>query len=442
MKYVVLTMSAALLCAGHPTQAQSNRITLHDAVRLALDYHPRLAAAGAAQAGAAAAVGEAKAQRLPNATAEATTTHFQQPMIVAPLHEFDPTMPPVFDRTLIQGRLTVGYLLFDGGRRGAGIGRAEATELSADAAEAAARMSVLEEVTSAYLGVLTATGLDEANRQRVASLEAERDRVELLLTTGRAARVELMRAEAALASARADLVAAEAAVDVAAGTLSRLVGVERAAVAPARLIGVNMASTSAGATSVNAVTDNPEVQQAQQRAVAMRAAERGARAAWLPTIRLAGGVITFSGLEGEFAAEWQAGFLVSYPLFTGGARSSAVGRAAAEATRAEEETRMIELQVQEAIERANASYRENAARVAALSTAVDHLTEVVRIEQLALAAGAGVQTDYLSAEADLLRARANLIRARYMEIAARVNLARTTGGLSVAWLSQFLENES
>ena len=309
MKYAVLTMSAALLCV-HPAEAQGNRVTLYDAVRLALDYHPRLGVARATQAGAAAAVREAKAQRLPNATAEATTTRFQQRMIVAPLHEFDPRMPPTFDRTLIQGRLSLGYLLFDGGRRGAGIGRAEATERSADAAATLARMSILEDVTNAYLAVRTAAGVDEANRQRVASLEAERDRVELLLTEGRAARVELMRVEAALANARADLVAAEAAVDVAAGTLARFMGVERDAVAPGRLVGVNMSATTGGAEQVDIIA-NPDVQRARQEALALRAAERGARAAWLPRIRLTGGLLTFSGLEGEFAAEWEAGFLVS-----------------------------------------------------------------------------------------------------------------------------------
>ena len=83
-------------------------------------------------------------------------------------------------------------------------------------------------------------------------------------------------------------------------------------------------------------------------------------------------MLTFSGLRGEFAAEWQAGLLVSYPLFTGGARPNAVGRASAEATRAEEELRAVELQVEEAIERATASYRENVARVAALSSGKFH----------------------------------------------------------------------
>jgi len=74
-----------------------------------------------------------------------------------------------------------------------------------------------------------------------------------------------------------------------------------------------------------------------------------------------------------------------------------------------------------------------------VETAVHHLAEVARIEQLALEAGAGTQTDFLRADADLRKSRAQLIEARHMEILARIQLARTTGELSVEWLASTLE---
>jgi outer membrane protein TolC len=82
---------------------------------------------------------------------------------------------------------------------------------------------------------------------------------------------------------------------------------------------------------------------------------------------------------------------------------------------------------------------ESRARADAVETAVQHLDEVARIEQLALEAGAGTQTDFLRADADLRRARAQLIEARHQEILARVRLARTTGELSLEWLAGTLE---
>lgn len=435
--------AVAICCAAQPAYAQGTRLTLQDAVRLSLDFHPRLGAARAARDGAAAALSEARADRLPNATAEAAATRFQEPMIVAPLHEFSLGTAPEFNRTLIQGRLTVGYLLFDGGRRHAGIGQAQATDMSAAAAVTSARMSVIEGVTQGYLRVLTAIGVDEANRRRVSALDAERRRVEQLLSEGRAARVELLRVAAALAASRADLVAAEADLEVATNNLARVMGVDRETVAATQLVDVIVGrSPIAPDVATALLIANPDIEQMRQRAHAFRAAYRGARAGWFPTVRLVGGILTFGDIQGNFFAEWQGGLVVSYPLFTGGTRTNSIARAAATVAQAEEELRLLELQIQEAGDRAVASHREGRARVAALTTAVEHFTEVARIERLSLSAGLGVQTDYLAAEANLFRARADLVRARHTEIAARVNLARMTGELTVTWLAAYLENKS
>jgi outer membrane protein TolC len=89
--------------------------------------------------------------------------------------------------------------------------------------------------------------------------------------------------------------------------------------------------------------------------------------------------------------------------------------------------RQIELQVEEAIDRALSGIREARARVESLVIAVARAEEVARIEQLLLETGSGTQTDFLSAEADLLAIRADLVDARHAEIAARVDLARVTG---------------
>jgi outer membrane protein TolC len=126
-------------------------------------------------------------------------------------------------------------------------------------------------------------------------------------------------------------------------------------------------------------------------------------------------------------------------LFTGFARSRAVGGASARAAAAQEQLRLTRLQGADAIDRTLTAVRESHARAAAVATAVQHLEEVARIEQLALAEGAGTQTDFLRADADLRGARASLVQARHAEILARIQLARTTGTLSVDWLAHTLE---
>ncbi len=423
--------------------AQGGALTIHQAARQALEHHPRLSMARAARDDAVAAHGEARSSRIPGARAEATLMRFQEPMIVAPLHRFDITVPPQFDPTLIQSRLTLGYTLFDGGRRGARVGQARAVEESAGVGLLSAEMTVIEEVTAAYLNALTAAGVDDAASRSLVALEGERRRTQQLLSQGRAARVELLRVEAALAQGRADRISSAAELEVSLRTLARLIGEEAHLVTAARLVDVALVERPFGGdTNQTAQFGNPELQIARQQAIAERAAARAARAEWLPSVRLSAGYVTFGSADGKFSAEWQGGVAVSYPLFTGGGRRSRTARASARALRAEEKVRLVELQVNQAVDRAVAQVREGQARVTALSSAVDHLSEVTRIEQLSLSAGAGVQTDYITAEANLAAARADLVRSRNNVFRARIALARIVGKLSLEWLAEYLEDGS
>lgn len=419
-----------LLGVVTPGAAQT-RFTVHDAVAGTLANHPDARAAEAARSSAAAAVGEVRATRWPAVTTDATVTRFEEPMIVAPLHAFDIASAPTFNPTLVQHRLLLTHTLFDGGRRGALIGRAQAIEATADAGAAATEMALIERTTLAYLDALIATEVVEAVDRRVAALRAERDRVEQLFNVGRAARVVLLRADAALAQAEADGITARGDVELARATLRRLTGVEPAELVPVR----RAAEANAGA----APASNPAVLRARERARAEDAAVRAARADWFPALRLSGGYVTFGSGAGDFTLEWQGAVSVSYPLFAGGARSRRVAGARARAAQAEAEVAQVELAVAEAEDRAVTAEREAEARVAALAAAVQHWSEVVRIEQLALAAGAGVQTDYLTAEAQLFEARAGLSRARYAAVRARILRARARGVLTQEWLMANVE---
>jgi outer membrane protein TolC len=79
------------------------------------------------------------------------------------------------------------------------------------------------------------------------------------------------------------------------------------------------------------------------------------------------------------------------------------------------------------------------ARLSALEAAVAQGVEVARIEALALAQGAGVQTDYIAAEAEVARTRAALTDAIVAAQRAHIELARATGELTPLWLTRNLE---
>ena len=420
------------------------RLTLNAAVVRALEHHPNALAAEAGVAAATAAVGEVSASRLPQVAFEASATQYQEPMIVAPLHALDITRAPEFDHTLIRGTASVAYTLFDGGVRGSRVRGARAEASAAEYVRESAAASLVTVVTQTYLQVLTARDVLAAHDSRLTALDAERDRIERLFAEGTTARVTVLRAEAAIAQALAERVATEAALNVAERSLARLTGISPSETAAERLVPIHLQNPSQllGRTALLtlAETANPELQRARSRHEVALSAKRTASAAWLPNISLFGGYLGFGSAGGDLVTEWQGGAKVSYPIFTGGARSKTNARAEAMVDIALQEVRQVKLAVQDGVDRGLSAVRESRVRVAAVEEAVDHLSEVARIERLSLDAGAGTQTEYLRSEAELLRARAMLIEARNTEIAARVELARIVGQLNPTWLEHELEN--
>jgi len=434
---------AAPLAAQAP--ADTATLTLSAAVQHAIAAYPELQAAEATASGAHAAAGRLTAQRLPQLAAQGNVSRFQDPMIVAPLHGLNlQAAPPAFDQTLVQGGLNASYTLFDGGARGARIHGARARAAAADDQVHASSADVIAGTAQAYLEVLTAQAVLAAETQGVTALTAERDRVQQQLDVGNAARVALLRVEAALATAEAGRIAAATSLDDAERELARRLGVDPAEARAARLAPVRIADTTVpGRDALLRQADdaNPDLRAARRQAEAASWTRRAAVAAWLPHLDLVGGYLVYGSGAGDFSGEWQAGIRLTYPIFTGGARSSAVTEAGAEATAASARVRLAEIATANAVDRALSAVRDAVARTAAVEAAVAHLDEVVRIERLSLETGEGTETDFLQSEADLRRARADLARTRATAVLARVSLARLTGALTPAWITAALETD-
>ncbi len=440
-------MIAVLLCAT--TMAfQDTTLTLDRAVDRALAGYPTVAVARARADGAAADIGAAKAAWLPRLSLDGSLNRYQLPMVVAPLHGFDPRNPPLFDQTLIQSGLSLNWTLFDFGGRTARVRAQRALAGAADAALSGAQQQLVARVAAGYLRVLTARDMVAAQDQRLAALAAASGLTRQLIAQGKAARVEGLRVDAEARRAEADRIGSAAQLDVAEHELAQLTQLPYQTVHTASLVNLRLADTTFATDTSDALRAalvarareaSAELREAEHRARAADAAQDAVRATWFPELRVAGAYVDRGRWTGDFTAEWQVGVALSYPLFTGGGRLSAVRRASADDRAAAAQLRAVGLNVEQAVDQALAALRQAHARVAALQSAVNQSAEVARIERLSLEVGSGTQTDYLAAEANLLASRAGLIEARHTEIGARVELARITGELSRDWLARIVE---
>lgn len=429
----------ALAGSGDPLAAQVG--TLREALERAVEVHPSLDRARARTDAAASALDGARSSRLPTLALHGSGIRFQEPMLVAPLHRFDPTTVPDFDETLLQGTLGVDWTLFDGGRRSAGIREAGARAGATEEGIREARAAVLQRTADAYLSALSARALLEAQTRREEALLTERDRAAQLVREGAAPDLELLRADAEFASARADRATASERLALAVATLERILelppgSLEAEALAPAPL----PRDPLPGPADVGAGLERvPAVAAAMAEVTAAEAGVAAARSAWLPTLSAVAGYNLFAGGSVSPVAEWQGGLRLSYPLFTGGARGSAVDANRADLREARARVEEVTEQAALAADAARAAEAEARSRADALAAAVERFAELARVERLALDEGVGLQSDWLRAEAGLFESRAGLAEARHRVLAARIAWARAVGRLDLDWITQLVE---
>lgn len=445
LRSAAVLLATVLIASAAGAQADPSGVTLslEEAVRHAVGYHPSVTASTLAVAEARAAVGEETAARLPAVMLAGSAVRYQEPMLVTPIHGLTPGLAPPFDETLIQGGATLSYTIFDGGARGSRVRQARSRAEGASAGQNVAEQALVAQVVAAYANVLTQRQILAATDRRLEALQAERTRAHQRVAAGRGAELEILRTDASLAEAEAARVRVTAAREVGERDLARLTGWSPERIRGGTLAEVATAEQELGSRELlvaRALESNPVLTQARQQ---QRTAEAGVSVvsgARLPDLRLIGAYLDRGSASGDFKAEWNAGVQLSFPLFTGGALSSRVRRAEAALGAAAERVRLAELGVSEEIDEALARVEEVRARVEALRRAEASLAEVARIEKLALEAGAGTQTDYLKAEADLLSVSADLAAAKNGQVVARVELARATGDLSPAWVAEYLES--
>lgn len=410
-------------------------LSLAGALRLALDHHPSLGAARQRVREAEADTRGARADRLPSLSFQGEMTRFQLPMVVAPLHAFDPTTPPEFDDTLVRSRLGGSWLVFDGGGSRAAVDAHRAARNVSRARLETTEIELLRRTTTAYLRVVTARLVLEAAGERIEAMEAEGERVDRFLEEGRAARVEQPRAEAGLREAEADAASARAEVRTAEGLLARLTGLKPTDLSRLELPLPDVAIPD---PPVDEFVP-PALVAAREGVESARARTRVARASRFPRIELTGGLSQFGGASSSTTTEWDGGLRVSWSLFTAGQRGEEEEAANARLARAREDLRAVELDLEDQVTAARAALEAARSRREALRAAVTAHAEVARIEVLALETGTGVQRELLEAEASLFQSRAALAGAEAEVITTRLRLAEALGELRRDWLLETLE---
>jgi len=434
-KLAALALIAALLVWAPPAEAQPPdaatplRLTLRDAVQMALRQNPQVQIANLNVAQSQQDVSIARSALLPQAAVQAYERE-QRFNVEALMGRPFPGIPqhagpfavfqggPAFSAPLLD------LTLWRRWRASKQVSEAFAAQ------ERGTREQTVALVISQYLGSLRASADREAARSRVELAQALYDQAADLQKAGVGTGIDTLRANVELQNERQRLITSQTALDTSLFGLARLLNVD-----PARPVELSdrmsFFETPAIAVDQNleaAYANRPEMRALRAREQAARFADEAAGAARLPSLRFDGNW-GYQGLETPWAAipSYTYGVTLNIPLFTG-------GRIAAERARAGLEIQKTLQQEQDARNQIALEVKTAAAQLAAARSEVDVANLGVKLatEEVAQArdrfqAGVANNIEVISAQDALARANDNQITALYRYNQARADLARAAG---------------
>ncbi|MBI4735109.1 MAG: TolC family protein [candidate division NC10 bacterium] len=425
---------------GSPTD-----LALAAAVKLALERHPALRAAGYQAAAAAAGVDQARASFLPRVDFSEGITRSDNPVYafgallnqgrftqadfaVERLNHPDPLTNW---RTNIAGSLP----LFVGGRTVLGYQQAEIGREVAERGRARVEHEVIFGVTRAYYGVLLAqeakATVDAAVRTAEANLASAESRYEagmVVASDALAARVRLARLKEEAIAAANQLRLAHAGLNDAMG-----VALDQPYRIAGRLDLPPLRHERLEGLEALAHEKRPEYRQAALEEQRLEKEVLRAKGAFLPTMHLMGNYeINNHRISADGQDSWSVGVVLNWNLFSGGADRARIVEAQASQRRAsalrERLASAIALEVRDAF-LALQTARE---RVTVAKDAVAHAEESLRIVQDRYDAGLTTIVELLDTETALTAARTNLTRTLYEATVGQARLELSLGTLDPA----------
>ncbi|MDR7509636.1 MAG: TolC family protein [Armatimonadota bacterium] len=421
---VVCVAIAAPAARSQPVQ----RLTVQQAVDLALRQNPQVQVAAFDVAIARAQLAQARAGTAVQVSVQGsyTRTQEQEPIGFGSL-TLPPPSPNVYD-----ARLVAQYPLATGGRVEAQIAVAEANLRGAEAALQRVRQQVVFSVRQAYYQVLLAQAGEAAAERGLAQATENLRVARARVAAGVSPRFDEVQAEVAVASARQALVRARNGVAQARQALNA--ALNQPLDTPLELVdgfATEPVQTPLAQLVARALLVRPELAELAARRDAARAAVEVAASGGRISLVLSGAyVYSNTGALGpgtDFGTTWSVTLAATLAVADGGLTQQRVVEAQQRLAQLEaalgQQRQGIEVEVRQAYLSLESAREELAGADALVAQAV----EALRIAQVRFAAGVGTALEVISAQASLSQAEAARAQAQFAYSVARAQLERAVG---------------
>ena len=421
--------TTALLAAGTLAAQEPRRVTLGDALRLALQNQPATVQARQDVRVAEAQERQAFGAFLPSINTIMSETRNSTTRVDATSGGARANLPP-YNASL---GLSASLDLFTGFRRGAQRRSAGATTALREATQLRQEYAVALSTKQAFFDALAAQELVAVAETRLRRADEQLKLVSERLRLGATTRSDSLRSRVEYGNAQLTLIQAQADLRTAEANLARAIGIE-GLVAPARdtTLEIRLGALDTAGLRREALATAPSIREAEASVTSTRASLSASRAAYLPTVTATGNknwVRTendlFSGVP--FTPSWSVRVALSYPIFNGFLRETNIVSADANATAAEARLRDARLLLDANLTQSFAALEAADAKIDVARVSVAAAEEDLRMQRERYRLGASTIIEVLTSQVSLDQAQVDLVRARYDYLVARAQIEAYVG---------------
>ncbi|MFH5833386.1 TolC family protein [Halalkalibaculum sp. DA384] len=409
-----------------PAFAQTETVTLPEAIDRALEHATTTRIAEAEKEAAEAGSGLLSSDYIPKINSSLSYTRSQFPQIVTPIRR-QGAFPPLDDQ-LYEANIQADWEIFDFGESRAIRQKAKALADAANVKYELAKMETIESTVSAFVQLQQLRELRRVQQGRLEALKKSKEQLESLYREGRIANVDLLKIEDTIVDAKTSVTATNNNIDQILETLSDNLALQDPLVLE-EVVPLKFENDFLFNPDRAHAEQAPSVMAAREKKQAAQFEVKASYRAFLPQFNLFAAEQLRSGADLEIDDQWMVGIRLNIPLFAGKKivnNQVKKSEARSQEIRLEQARQQYRQQLNKLI---NAQF-ETQERIQATETRVTYLEETYRVEFSSYRKGRTTLTDLLTTESKLNSVRAELIARRAQLRMLNLNTAVLTGQLT------------
>lgn len=414
------------------TDTTFHPVSLAEAVRLANDNNVQNITAQNSIRLANNQVRSARAQWYPNLTASAGQ-NISQGDRLGPSN----TLVPIVSKWAYNTGLATQMTIYDGGKTRADVRTQQANVAQQQATEINTQFNIALQVKQAYNAVLAARESEAAARAQLATAQLQLQTSIAKVNAGAANVSDSLRSVVQVGQAQLAILSAQNTFRTQSATLTRLVGTNYFVTAQPSDTVEHMGAALDSAQIMALALQGPTIRAADAAVASATAAEKSAKAAYLPTISLSGsysgsGTNAFYGVPGLhgdnlFPYSKTLGINANFPIFNRYQRENSVAAAQISYDNAQANARDTRLAAQQNVVTGFANLRNAEETMRIQQVAVQASQEDLRVQTQRYNLGASTLLDVVTSQQALITAQQQLIQARLNYRNARAQIEAAIG---------------